>query len=469
MLVYNCDGVPDKGQDHLAKLRSIARCVLGAEESEQRSLPGRPCDIAVLLETRSDKAADRLKALLPEYTIHTSPVQTPGLKGHGIAVLVRNELSDMVQPLTSAQDSLQALWFRVQGRVFGVPGPVLFGGIYIPPRSEARRQAELEGLYEQVLNRVHAFMGQGCTQACLVGDFNAHLGTRSEFTYEHYALQARFPELGTSRRVWGPASAYGRRCNHSGKLLLDVAASTPVPLIITTGRERGGDVAQPTCRSSTRTEHVLLSPDLFALLHQISVLDKVVESDHAPLKFALQLQGGQEGTSPPAHPHHTCDATCERMSQALFRLRWKRDDPAAQACYAALLDADQEGSARFRAALAGEGMRAPNPQLCVDAACAVLMGMIHSAALDSGLASAWRCPLRRRPRDVKHQVWFDQECKEAKRTYMHAVWTGQARHLRAALRRELQRIARRSKRSHMSHRAQQFLRLLDTHHPKACC
>ena len=431
--------------------------MLGAEESEQQRLPTHACDIAVLLETRSNRAAARLRSLLPDYTVFTTAVQNEGLKGQGVAVLVRNSIADFVQPLVCVGDSLQALWFKIRGQVFGVQGHVLFGGAYIPPRTGAQGEQELEGLYEQLSNRVHAHLGQSCTHACIVGDFNAHLGTRSEFNYEHYALQARFPELGSTR-----LSTHAG--NTAGRLLLDVCATAPGALILTTGRGRGGDIAQPTCRGATRTEHILLSPDLYASLHHVASLSRVVESDHSPLQFSLSLQNEGNPCTAPAQ-RHTCDATCDRMHHSMFRLRWKQDDPAARARYAALLEADQEGVARLRGALQGEGMQNPSPQLCVDAACAVLMGMIHSAALDSGLATSWRCPLRRRGRDVKHQAWFDEQCKAAKRSYLHAVWSGQARHLRSALKKDLQRLARRSKRSFVM--ARHFLSLLSTHHPKA--
>ena len=467
MLVYNCNGVTRASGDDTGKLKSIADCILGSEETGQEGQPGHHCHIAVLLETRTNQAAERLKHLLPGYSIYASKVSHGGRPGQGVAVLIHNSISDFVQPW-EFDGTLQSLWFKAQGRVFGVPGPVLLGAVYIPPRAGAPTQEELEGLYEQLANRVHLGMGQGCSQACIVGDFNAHLGTASEFTYEHYALQERFPELGGARRA--TVSASGARHttqNQSGKLRLDVCTTAPEVLITTTGRGRGGDLAQPTCREATRTEHVLLSPDLYASLERVACLARVVDSDHCPLKFALQLHDVQGGVHTPQHVQHKCDASCARMSQAMFRLRWKDDDPAAQAQYAALLDADQEGAARLRAALRGEGMRNPNPQLCVDAACAVLMGMIHSAALDSGLATSWRCPLRTRRQVVKHQVWFDEQCKAAKRTYVQAVWSGQARHLRAALKKELQRIARRSKRSFVSLRAQRFLSLLSTQHPKA--
>ena len=227
-------------------------------------------------------------------------------------MLVHNSISDFIQPW-EFDGTLQSLWFKAQGRVFGVPGQVLFGGVYVPPRSQAHTQEVLEGLYEQLANRVHLGMGQGYSHVCVVGDFNAHLGTASEFTYEHYALQDRFPELARAREPTRP----GDRQNLSGKLLLDVCTTAPEVLITTTGRERGGDMAQPTCREATRTEHVLLSPDLFESLHRVACLSRVVESDHCPLKFVLKPKDGL-GPPPATHPEHHCDASCERMSQAMF-------------------------------------------------------------------------------------------------------------------------------------------------------
>ena len=91
--------------------------MLGAEESEQQRLPTHACDIAVLLETRSNRAAARLRSLLPDYTVFTTAVQNEGLKGQGVAVLVRNSIADFLQPLVCVGDSLQALWFKIRGQV----------------------------------------------------------------------------------------------------------------------------------------------------------------------------------------------------------------------------------------------------------------------------------------------------------------------------------------------------------------
>ena len=162
---------------------------------------------------------------------------------------------------------------------------MLLAGVYVPPRQGAEGRQELEGLYEQLANRIHSFMSQGCSHACIMGDFNAHLGSSNEFTHEHHALQARFPELSLPRWWWDnrvgqdgfPRNCFttqARQPNSSGKLLLDVCTSAPFPLITTTGRGRAGDRAQPTCREATRTEHVSLTADLCASLHHVCVLSR---------------------------------------------------------------------------------------------------------------------------------------------------------------------------------------------------
>jgi putative spermidine/putrescine transport system permease protein len=67
------------------------------------------------------------------------------------------------------------------------------------------------------------------------------------------------------------------------------------------------------------------------------------------------------------------------MVHAMFSLHWNHGDPEAEARYAKCLSRNQDGAARLRATLQGEGLQ-PGPlfqQRCVDAACAVLMGMVH--------------------------------------------------------------------------------------------
>ena len=56
--------------------------------------------------------------------------------------------------------------------------------------------------------------------ACLVGDFNAHMGARSEFTYEHCALQARHSAagVGSCLCLWAALQSLGEVVARCGSL-----------------------------------------------------------------------------------------------------------------------------------------------------------------------------------------------------------------------------------------------------------
>ena len=67
---------------------------------------------------------------------------------------------------------------------------------------------------------------------------------------------------------------------------MEMATADRDPLIITTGRGRG-DEGQPTCRDSTRTEHVLMSETLYAMNLHTKCLSAVTMADHIPLRWSL--------------------------------------------------------------------------------------------------------------------------------------------------------------------------------------
>ena len=440
------------------KFDSIVAAARGGLHTDSRAAVGKDtaCDLVVLLETRTSHATSRLQHLLPDYKFFTYPPRTEGLKGQGVAILVHERISDFVS-LWGLSEDLQAIWLKVQGHVFGVQGHVLFGGCYIPPQSQSHTAAELEDWYTILNTDIHRGMLE-CTQACIVGDFNAHLGTTSEFTHEHFDLQDRFPELGRDRMETGSR----RATNLSGKLLMDVAAT--VPLVLSTGRGRGGDVAQVTCRDATRTEHAMLSPDLFDMLSSergglVQAMTGIVGSDHCPLKLTLSTPNGP---IPGVHEEddHTCNMACAQSSMACWSMSWK-DDPIAQARFAALLAADVAGREQFDAALAEGNVNAAN---------VILMGMVHSAAHDSGLVVRWRCPLRRR--GIRHspaqqRAWFNAQCREARANYMQALWSGVAGHAREHLKKELRRLVRRTRRRYVKQRACLLLSLLEQRDPEA--
>jgi len=154
------------------------------------------------------------------------------------------------------------------------------------------------------------------------GDFNAHLGQTGEpQTRQFKQLLERFPHLSTPRLN----QTHHSKLNTAGQCLLDLAAS--IPLIITTGRGKGG-IGQATffgysnTTSPSRTEHVAMTAELYAQCQGIRTVQKVTKMDHKPLK--LQFCTGDLKHIDMRLPTHM------RKSNHEPKLVWK--DQAAETC-----------------------------------------------------------------------------------------------------------------------------------------
>jgi hypothetical protein len=141
--------------------------------------------------------------------------------------------------MLKVSDNLQAIWLQIKQPVFGLSDDVVLVAVYINPAGGALNQSDIDNLYHALMVEATAIT-PSFKHVMIAGDFNAHVGTASEFTYEHYALQDRFPCLQT-RRLKHPRAV--DRPNNAGNSLLEFAESGP--FILTTGRGRG-DTGQPT-------------------------------------------------------------------------------------------------------------------------------------------------------------------------------------------------------------------------------
>jgi hypothetical protein len=198
---------------------------------------------------------------------------------------------------------------------------------------------------------------------------------------------------------------------------MEFAASDQTPLIITTDRGRG-DTHQPTCRGSTRTEHVLLSPGLYAQNMRTSFLlsgaGHISLSDHTPLRMDFRglsgLRGVEGGGAPTAV--HSCTPACAHATRQ-WSLAWK-DEVQARATYTAFFTADASGKEAFAQAIEAQD---------ANTACATLMGMIAAAVIEAGMTRQARCPMAsRKPRTgLKRPPWFNDQCKAAKAALLQGV------------------------------------------------
>ena len=284
------------------------------------------------------------------------------------------------------------------------------------------------------------------------GDFNAKLCSASEFVSECPEVVGRFPQLAAPRVLPNLAPQSN---NLSARLLIDLAITAR--LICTTGRGHG-DAGQPTCRNATRTEHVLLDPDLFGAPFEVSFGKLNTESDHVPMRLRFRRCGGMAGHAGNREgmhgAGHECTEACHKRAREECVLRW-REDPQFRAAYSACLEADVAGRAAVEQAIeAGDG----------DQASTLLKGMVLAAAQRAQMARPWRCPFQRRD-GARRPAWFDTACRESKAALRAALNSGTTSHAYQQLKREHRRLARRTRRNHDRHRLAHLLDRLQSRDP----
>jgi hypothetical protein len=144
--------------------------------------------------------------------------QGPGsLSGQGVTVLVHESLVPKVLGCEVCSLQGSGVWLEVKGDVFGLPGSDMVASVYVPPRTAARSPEQVRKAFPVLLVE-GALALHGCTDLCLLGDFNAKVGNMPDRHTEDTMLLA-FPALPASRHSVLPGQV-----NASGHLLVDVAA-----------------------------------------------------------------------------------------------------------------------------------------------------------------------------------------------------------------------------------------------------
>lgn len=361
-------------------------------------------------------------------------------KGHGVAVLLRHDIQHMVH-LDYSSDCMQALWLSCEGHLFGTEGFVLLGAVYINPETLGRKKEAIESCFETLQDEVFTALSK-TEHVILMGDFNAHIGSQTEFSDEHFDLQDEFPCLQSARQN----SCGCQQVNHAGRLLIELAESGT--LILTTGRGRG-DTGQASYvgykkRYRTRPDHVLVTRDLFRKLQRCQVqAPQQCISDHCAIDVSflsrtLQFTDVREDARQASH--HNC-------KQKVFRWR-----PEKVADYVKALHNNHGAHAQFQNAICEKDALKAYDIIC---------SMIHEAADVAGmgrLSVCHACQQRRAQRvGVPKAPWFDKTCDEAKRSFMLAF-----REKRAT--REMKQVCKRvlskTKRSYYKRQGELFLEKL---------
>lgn len=413
--------------------------------------------VTVLLETRTN-SWETLLQQLPGIGHFSLAVSDSGRKGQGVAIFVHSTIKDRCR-LWKTSATAQAIWVRCEKSIWGLDHDVFLGGAYIPPaRSEggseyvAERATEIADSYFSLTSDVQEILSvSGLPFLC--GDFNAKIGRASEFSdfevsdsgdnLDLVEMVVRFPELGGPRDMAG-----NQRGNLSGTAMMDMAVACG--LVCTTGRGRG-DRGQPTCRGSTRTEHALLHPDLYALPLSAHFLTEVQASDHTPFTLHFDSRGleteGLHGAG------HVCGEECRHRRREEVSLRWvaeKAEDYRRQ-----LLE-DEEGIRGIEEAVAASDIKLADQRL---------HEVILRAAAGAGMVRPWKCPLAGKT-GAQRPAWFDQECRDSRRALRQALGRADS-HAYQALKKEHRRRLRRVERRWKRGRAEWLIDRLEHGDPAA--
>ena len=356
--------------------------------------------ITVLVETRSSDISQLSDHLFQTHKCFHNTVEFEGRKGQGVAIFVHTSLQDLIH-IWKISDNSQAVWLRVSGSVFGVKGMVMLGGAYINPQSATRRQSDIMHTFSVLHLEISEAQAQS-SHILLMGDFNAHLDNKPDPFDDQFAqMLESFPQLRQPR--CGPHV----RSNVAGKCLLAISAS--IPLIITTGRGKG-DRGQPTfygynslaakTHEPTRTEHLVMSPDLYLQCQDIKVIEDIYLADHRPLTCSFDTHGCllQNDFRLPR------DTQKQRTG---FSLVWRQE--LMQEYVTSLKAAESELSEYQRALEAGD----------VDSAYNHFVTHILRAAKRAGMTSKHQP--RRARLGLPMPPWFDDKCRAYKAQIRHTA------------------------------------------------
>jgi exonuclease III len=221
-----------------------------------------------------------LQQHFPTHVVYDMPCTTQGMKGSGIAVLVRTQLAQYTS-VELMDPQVSCLWLRINKAATRLNEDLLVATCYVPPATSKQVAwgLPLWPRFCRLMQHCKQLSQSGHLLLC--GDFNARVAAGRD------DLSWRAP----------PSVHPEERCcqdtvvNQAGRHLVDVCYFQDLALL--TGRAPGDRAAPATyvhTRGSSRPDHVVVSHRLFALISSHKVLPSRFGSDHHPLHTALALE-----------------------------------------------------------------------------------------------------------------------------------------------------------------------------------
>jgi len=369
-------------------------------------------DVLCFTETGAAANTTLFQRYWPDHAVYTLPSPSRSAAGAGIAVLVHHRLAHLAHPRWQDPD-VACAWVSLDTRKLGLPKDLWLCATYIPPQQSAQlRAAPLSERFQTLMQQAAEASGIGF--AMLAGDLNARAANLPDLAD---------PAPATVSPV--PRSCLDTTTNTAGQHLLTMCRAANLALL--TGRCLPDVPALPTCRSTSRPDHVVVSPDLYPFVTSHTVLQDSYGSDHRPILTTIRLP--TQPVPPPTPATHPCPTQFRFRHELRQQYCQQLQNPAAQAQLASVAEVlDQQHD--------------------VDQAMAAVLQVAKDSATNAGH------PVRdpSRPPAAGHrrnQPWFDNECAVLHRRLQHAKrYDGDAAATTCSFRGRFKRLAEQKKRQY---------------------
>ncbi|CAC5395008.1 unnamed protein product [Mytilus coruscus] len=205
-------------------------------------------------------------------------------KSGGIAVFVKNSIFVNIELLHSSCENV--LWFVVN-QLFDVP--VLFGTVYIPPVNSIYSSIDI---FDVIEDDLITFITEKDYTVCLIGDFNAHTGTKPDYIVldEYICNSMQLDNIPSHDININNLDKFGININRAsldksvdnyGNRLLQLCKS--LELFIANGRlGKDSGIGALTCKEATVVDYCILSPELFTHVCEFKILpfDAMISDVH---------------------------------------------------------------------------------------------------------------------------------------------------------------------------------------------
>jgi Endonuclease/Exonuclease/phosphatase family len=352
---------------------------------------GKPVDIICLTETwaRSCCSIDPPNG----YEIHDLPrpgKRDGGRVGGGLAILVREGAFRLIEVAHKSSDGAR-LWVRLGG----LPEEKDFylGLCYLPPvGSEFFRTFRLtaESFLQELTEEVANFTHRG--DVMITGDFNARVGEERDFM----SLEAGDIIEGVTDENWSGATtrvSQDKVVNARGRRFLEFCMTTGLGII--NGRAMGDSLGAFTCGTSNGNsvvDYMLVDFSLWERVEEMLIMAAGFESDHRPMLATVGKSAIEDSDA--GSPGG------DERGLVLDEQRWDEYKAAVQRRAETLREVEE---GRYGAV---EGAQ-----------------LLHQVVLESAQAV-----FARRSTSAKGNFpangWFDEECKQAKRTLRELIRGG---------------------------------------------